>query len=53
MSRRQFTTLTISIQLNLPAGETQASFLARITESITNLIGSCIIRLIDKRTTYL
>ena len=53
MSRRQYTTLTLSLQINLPAGETQAAFIARITESITILIGSCVIRLIDKRTTYL
>jgi hypothetical protein len=53
MSRRQHTTLTLSIQVNLPFGESQKAFLERITKDLVVLLGSCIVKLTDKKVTYL
>ena len=53
MSRRQYTTLTLSVQLTVPAGETVAAFIARLTAHMVEVFGSCIVRLTDKKVTYL
>lgn len=53
MSRRQYTTLTLSVQINVPAGESVAAFIARFTERVVEMFGSCIVRLTDKKVTYL
>ena len=53
MSRRQHTTLTYSLQVNLPAGKTQAAFTEWLIATIVSIVGSCIIKLTDKKVTYL
>ena len=62
MSRRQYTTLTFSVTLPVPAGRTQKSVVEDFTNNIHRLqvpdnggfsTKSCIIKVTDKRTTYL
>ena len=53
MSRRQHTTLTFTVQVSIPAGWTQAKFLEHFIAAVTQAIGSCIIKLTDKKITYL
>ena len=53
MSRRSFTTVTFSITINLPAGESLAAFITRFGEAVTKALGTCVIRLTDKKVTYL
>lgn len=53
MSRRQHTTLTYSLEVNLPPGKTQKGFTEALISLLVSVLGPCIIRLTDKKVTYL
>lgn len=53
MSRRQHVTLTFSVQVSLPVGESQAAFIERVTQHLTQFFRVCVVKLTDKKVTYL
>lgn len=54
MSRKSYTTLTLSIQLAIPTGQTQAQLLAAIAQLLQNNYGhGVIIKPLAREVTYL
>ena len=54
MSRKQYTTATVTIKAPIPPGMTQAQFVEAIKTWATTYFGqSAIVRLTGKETTYL
>ena len=54
MSRKSYTTLTLSVRLAIPAGQTQAQLLAAIVQLIQNNYGhGVIVKPLAREVTYL
>lgn len=53
MGRRQHTTMTFQVQVPVPAGWTQAKYLEWFSKQVTQAVGSCVVKLTDKKVTYL
>jgi hypothetical protein len=54
MSRKSYTTLTLSVRLAIPAGQTQAQLIAALTQLIQNAYGhGVIIKPLAREVTYI